>query len=589
MKQLLLLLTPFLGVGLAQSGADTYVTQVFGDADTLDPVQAYDTASGGIIENVYEPLYGYAGDSVTEYEPRLATDYTASEDNLTYTFTLRDGVTFHSGNPFSCKDVEYSYQRALAVNPADSGSWILMEPLTGYYSDATTELGEGATDQEYADFYAAIDGSVECPDGPDGLTVQFNLAQVDPAFFAKSIFYAAYIVDSAWAIQNGMWDGTEATWRDWIGVDLREHYLHTNMSGTGAYRLVNWAVGDRVVAEANPDYWDGAPSIQNVQVQVVEDQAARILAVQQGDADVLNDGYLDRAAIPQVQGSPGVVIYDAATDPDLGWSSVAVNTIAMNQNLTAENNPNIGSGQLDGQGIPADFFSDVDVRKCFAYSFDYEAFVSQVLQGQGTPLTMALPPSYLGYDPELPTYTFDQAAAEEACQAAWGGQVWENGFTLTAAYNTGNSVRQAALEILKSNLEFLNPKFRVNVRGIAWPDFLDQRSQGLVPVSIAAWVPDYADPDNYIHTFYAEGGYYADQSSFANAEITKLDQQARTRVDEAERAELYSQIGNLAYEAAAYVLIPSSVPFITARDNIEGIYFNPMYSGNFLWKDVTKG
>lgn len=589
MKQLLLLLTPLLGVGLAQSGADTYVEQVFGDVDTLDPVQAYDTASGGIIENVYEPLYGYAGDSVTEYEPRLATDYTVSEDNLTYNFTLREGVTFHSGNAFSCKDVEYSYQRALVINPADSGAWILMEPLTGYYSDANTELGEDATDQEYADFYATLDGSVECPDGPDGLTVQFNLAQVDPAFFAKSIFYAANIVDSAWAIENGMWDGTEATWREWIGVDLREHYLHTNMSGTGAYRLVNWAVGDRVVAEANPDYWDGAPPIQNVQIQVVEDQAARILAIQQGDADVLNNGYLDRAAIPQVQGSPGVVIYDAATDPDLGWSSVAVNTIAMNQNLTAENNPNIGSGQLDGQGIPADFFSDVNVRKCFAYSFDYDAFISQVLQGQGIPLTMALPPSYLGYDPEVPTYTFDQAAAEAACQAAWDGQVWENGFTLTAAYNTGNSVRQAALEILKSNLEFLNPKFRVEVRGIAWPDFLDQRSQGLVPVSIAAWVPDYADPDNYIHTFYAEGGYYADQSNFANAEITELDQQARTSVDEAERVELYSQIGNLAYEAAAYVLIPSSVPFITARDNIEGIYLNPMYSGGFLWKDITKG
>jgi peptide/nickel transport system substrate-binding protein len=49
--------------------------------------------------------------------------------------------------------------------------------------------------------------------------VQFNLAQEDPAFFAKTLFYAAAIVDSAWAIENGMWDGTEATWRDWIGVD----------------------------------------------------------------------------------------------------------------------------------------------------------------------------------------------------------------------------------------------------------------------------------------------------------------------------------------------------------------------------------
>ncbi len=586
MKKLAVLIA-VLGVGAAsaQVASDTYVEQTIGDVDTLDPVQAYDTASGQIIENVYENLYGYAGESVTDYEPRLATDYTVSDDNMTFTYTLRDGVTFHSGNAFSCKDVEYSFQRALVVNPADSGSWILMEPLTGYYSDANTELGEGATDQQYADFYATIDGSVECPDGPDGLTVVFNLVQEDPAFFAKTLFYAAAIVDSQWAIDNGAWDGTEATWRDWIGMDLREGYLQTNMSGTGAYKLINWATGDRVVAEANEDYWGGAPAIKNVQVQVVEDQAARILALQQGDADYVS---LDRSGLTQLQGSAGVKVQDAATDPALGWSSVTVNAVFLNQNVTAENNDNVGSGQLDGQGIPADFFTDLNMRQCFAYAFDYDAYISQVLLGQGTKLTMALPPSYLGYDPEVPTYNFDMAAAQQACQAAWDGQVWETGFQLTIAYNTGNTERQAVAEIIKQNLEFLNPKFRINVRNIAWPDYLDLRGQNLLPVSVVGWVPDYADPDNYIHTFYAEGGYYADQSSFVNDEITALDQEARTTFDEARRIELYSQIGNLGYEQAPFVLLPSGVPFLATSESLQGTYINPMYSGNYLWKDLSK-
>lgn len=77
-----------------------------------------------------------------------------------------------------------------------------------------------------------------------------------------------------------MWDGTEATWRDWIGADLREHYLQNHISGTGAYQLVNWQTGNRAIAEAFPDYWGGAPKIQNVQIQVVDDQAARILALE---------------------------------------------------------------------------------------------------------------------------------------------------------------------------------------------------------------------------------------------------------------------------------------------------------------------
>lgn len=194
----------------------------------------------------------------------------------------------------------------------------------------------------------------------------------------------------------------------------------------------------------------------------------------------------------------------------------------------------------------------------------------------------------LGYDPEVPTYSFDMTAAQEACQAAWDGQVWERGFELTIAYNTGSEDRQAVAEILKANLEFLNPKFRINVRNIAWPDYLDQRGQNLLPVSVVGWVPDYADPDNYIYTFYAEDGYYANQSSFSNAEITRLAEEARTTFDEARRVELYSQIGQLGYEAAPFVLLPQGVPFLVTRDNLQGTYINPMYSGSYLWKDLSK-
>lgn len=588
-KAVFLMLVGLGSIGLdrafAQTDPLTYVSQGVGDVDTLDPAQAYDSQSGQIVENVYETLYGYAGESVTEFEPRLATDYTVSDDNLTYTYILRDGVTFHSGNALSCKDVEYSIQRLLVTNPSDSGGWILMEPLTGYYSDATTELGEGATDQDYRGFFATVDGSVECPDGPDGLTVQFNLDHADPAFFVKTLFYAASVIDSQWAIDNGMWDGTEATWREWIGVDLREYYLQSNMSGTGAYRLVNWASGDRTVLEAFGAYWDGAPPIKNVQIQVVEDQAARILAIQQGDADVVG---VERAALGQVLNSPGVRVRDAATDPSLGWTSTLVSAVFLNHDIVTENNPSVGSGQLDGRGIPADFFSDLDVRKCFNYSFDPQAYIDQVLQGQGVPLTMALPPAYLGYDPEVPTYAFDPAAAEEACRAAWDGKVWENGFTVTVAYNTGNQQRQAVAEILKGNLEFLNPKFRVNVRSVAWPDLLDQRAQGLVPVLINAWIPDYADPDNYVHTFYQTDGYYASSSGFSDAQIDEWDAQARSSFDEAERVGLYSQIGRRAYELAPYVLLPQGVPFLVEREELRGSYVNPMYSGSYLLKDLSK-
>ena len=584
MKLLLTLLALNLSLGLAQKQA-LFVVQTTADVNTLDPAQAYDIASGRIIENVYETLYGYKGESVTKFEPRLATAYEVSSDNLTFTFTLRDGVKFHSGNPFSCKDVEYSLERLLVVNPADSGGWILMEPLTGYYGNAAAELGEDASEQQYADFYKTIDDSVTCPDGPDGLTVKFKLAQADPAFFVKMIFYGASIIDKQWAVENGMWDGTEATWRDWIGADLRESYLQNHMSGTGAYQLVNWQTGNRVIAEAHPSYWGGAPSIQNVQVQVVDDQAARILALEQGDADVVG---IERSALGQVEGQPNITIRDAATDPSLDWSSTLVSAVFMNEAVVAKSNPNLGSGKLDGQGIPADFFSDENVRKCINYSFDPQTYIDQVLQGYGQELTMALPPSYLGYDPEVPTYSYDPDKAEAACRAAWDGQVWENGFKFTITYSTGTQAHQTVAEIIKSNLEFLNPKFKVQIRGMAWPDFLDQSLRGLLPVVINGWIPDFADPDNYMHTFYQTDGYYADSVNFSDQQIDAWDKRARSSFDKQERVKLYRQIAERAYTLSTYVLLPQGVPFLVQNAELKGTYVNPMLSGAYLWRKLSK-
>lgn len=583
---MLLVLT--LGVALAQTGSDTFVYQSFGDPDTLDPAQAYDSASGQVVENVYETLFGYEGESVTEYKPLLAESYEASADGLTYTFKLRQGVKFHSGNPFSCKDVEYSIKRALVVNPADSGIGYTFGPaLSGYEANANDALaaedGTAGTDEQYADYWKNIANSVVCV---DDYTAQFNLVQATPAFFAQLLFYGASIIDSEWAKANGQWDGTEATWRDWVGKDLREGFTQNNASGTGAYKLVTWEPGIRVVAEANPDYWGGAPAIKNVILQQVEDEAARIQAIKAGDADEILLG--TRASLPQVEGQPGVKVLDASKDTSLGWTAVAVGAVQMSQNIDMTDNVNVGSGKLDGLGVPADFFSDVHIRKCFNYAFDRDSYIQDVLLGAGNTITMALPPSYLGYDPSVPEYVLDLEKAEEECKQAWNGEVWDKGFYLTISYNTGNVQRQTIAEILKDNLEYLNPNFKVETRGIQWSQFLDERRNHKLPVSTIAWIPDFADPDNFIHTFYSSTGLYAGDNGYKNEQIDELDAQARVSLDPEERKALYSQIGNLAYEDSPYILVPQGTPYLVLNDKLQGAYLNPMYSASFLWKDVSK-
>lgn len=563
----------------AQAPRDTYVYQTFGDPDSLDPAQSYDTASFGIIENIYETLYAYKGDKVDEYEPALATDYTVSGDGLTYTFTLRQGVKFHSGNDFTCNDVAYSLRRALVTNNADSGVVVIAEPLVGTAGNADTALGADATDADYADFFAKIEQAVSCT---DDYTAVLKTVGPDPSFFSKLLFAAASIVDSKWAIENGQWDGTEATWRDWIGVDLHEYYLHDHMSGTGPYQLVEWVPGQRVVAKAFTGYWGGAPSLQNVLVQNVEDQNARILALKSGDADRIALGAL--SALTQIDGLPGVKVYNR--DGELGWASTTVSAVFMQQHV--QGTDNLGSGKLDGNGLPADFFTDVHMRRCANYSFDRDAYIQGALLGYGSTITMALPSSFLGYDPSVPEYTLDLEKAEEECKQAWDGQVWDKGFELNILYNTGNTSRQTVAEILKANLESLNPKFKVNVRGIAWPDFLAQQNANALPFFVLGWAPDYADPDTFMHIFYASTGFFASRVGFKDPQIDALDAQARTDPDPAARAFFYGQIGQLAFDQSPFILIPVARAMITARADLHGVYYNPMLSGYFLWQDVSK-
>ncbi|WP_309570663.1 ABC transporter substrate-binding protein, partial [Deinococcus sp.] len=99
--------------------ASTLVVQESADIPTLDPGTTYDTGSGQIVENLYETLLTYKGNSIRDLAPLLATEWKEEEGGRRYTFTLRDGVKFHTGNPFECKDAEYTFRRNLVTNTAD--------------------------------------------------------------------------------------------------------------------------------------------------------------------------------------------------------------------------------------------------------------------------------------------------------------------------------------------------------------------------------------------------------------------------------------------------------------------------------------
>src|SRR3990170_3932632 len=247
-------------------------------------------------------------------------------------------------------------------------------------------------------------------------------------------------------------------------------------------------------------------------------------------------------------------------------------------------NPLIGSGQLDGNGIPTDFFSDIHVRRGFNYCFDWDTYIADVFQGEAVQSYSVIIPGMLGYDPNGQHYSYDteQCAAELA--QAWGGVLPEVGFRVQVAYNIGNTTRQVVAEILASELSAVNELYRVEVVGLPWPAFLQAQRNRTLPVFISGWLEDIHDPHNCVVP-YLTGTYGRRQSmpEDMQAQLGALIDQAITATDPADREALYFQMNDLVYENAPQILLAVATGRRYEQPYVSGWYYNPIYPGDYYY------
>ena len=556
-----------LGACQAQvKNPDTLVNASYGDWFSFDPAWAYDTSSAEVIENVYERLIGYDGEATDKFVPVLASEVPTvenggiSEDGLTYRFKIREGVKFHKGGDLSAADVVYSVRRLMVMDPVGGPAALLMEPLLGVSSSRDA-------DSELAITWEQIEAAVYEEDG----AAVFKLAKPFAPFLSVLAHTSGSIVDVEWSVEQGEWDGTEATWQDFNNPSQEDSALNAASNGTGPFSLEQYTPSRQVVLARNDNYWREPAALKRVVLQNVTEYSTRRLMLQNGDSDM---AAVDRQYIPEVQQTQGVKIMD-----DL--PTLQINAIFLNQNINPSANSYIGSGKLDGQGIPPDFFADPDVRKAFAYSFDYQTYIKDVDLGKAKQPSGAIPEPLIGYDPEILHYTYDPEKAEEHFQAAWDGQVWEQGFKLSLLYNEGNTARKTALEMLERSLESLNPKFQVETRGIQWASYLQQQNDMKLPAYMLGWVADYADPHNFAHPFYFSQGNYPSQTGYNNPEMDRLINEAVVELDPEARKGLYRQIQELGYQDAPSILVNQPVGAAVMRDWVKGYYYNPMITNDY--------
>ena len=119
-----------------------------------------------------------------------------------------------------------------------------------------------------------------------------------------------------------------------------------------------------------------------------------------------------------------------------------------------------------------------------------------------------------------------------------GADNWlDKGFKMELYYNAGNDARKTSCEILKTNLESLNPgKIEITVTPLEWSAYLQYREEGRMPAMFLGWAPDYADPDDYVQPFYLSGGTYASMIGYENTTLDRMIGEAAAEIDEETRA-----------------------------------------------------
>lgn len=561
---ILIALSVLLGMaiaGLAQEvkNPDTLIIADYGTVNSLDPAYAYDTASGSRIMNIYEPLIFFDGEKTGEFVPMLATRVPSvdngllSVDGMTYIFPIREGVKFHNGEMLTPEDVEYTFERAMVQDRSGGPIWMFFEPLLGI---GGSRDGEGEISIDFAD----IDNAVEVV----GDSVVFHLASPYPPFLGILANSWGGIVNKKFVVENGGWDGTADTWQDFNGPAPGEEILHKITCGTGPFELERWDPAVETVLIRNDDYWREPAKLKRVVFKYIEEWTTRKLMFLAGDVDVVQ---VDTQYIQEMEGIEGIRIYK-----DL--PGLVVGAAFYNFEINPEGNTDIGSGQLDGQGIPPDFFSDKDIRLAFSYSFDWTVFLRDVYFNEASqpssPIINGLP--YI--NPEQPVYSRDRAKAEEHFKKAWGGKVWENGFKFTILYNTGNAQRRTASHIFEDNVEALNPKFRIEVRPVEWATYLDELTANKLTLFILGWGADYPDPHNFVHPFMHTDGSFSAFQSYSNPEVDALIAEGIATVDPAKRQEIYYQLQALYYEDVPSIGLYQPLERRYERDWVKGWYYN---------------
>jgi len=489
------------------------------DVSTLDPAIGYDWQNWSMIKSLFNGLMDYAP-GTTELVPDLAESYEVSGDGLTYTFKLRRGVKFHNGRKLTAADIKYSLERT--VNPETQS------PGAGFFD---TIVGFDAMTAGEAD---SLDG-IEVVDDH---TVRIRLSRPDAPFLHKLALNFAFAVPKEAVDEHGQDFGTHPV-------------------GTGAFRLEEWALGQRVIFTRNDDYYrPGLPNLDRIVFEIGQEPTVALLRLQRGEVDILGDG-IPPARFVQV-----------------------INDSQWQDNIKVGGQLHTGYVTMNVRMKP---FDDVRVRRAVNMAIDKERIV-QIINGRAEVANQPLPPAMPGYAEDYDGYPLDRDQARALlAEAGYGDGVETEIYVMNVDPNPriAQAIQQDLAEIgIEAEIKSLAQSTVIAAGG--QPDQAPMIWSGGM-----AWIADFPDPSNFYGPILGCGGAVPGGWNWAwycNEDVERMAERADAMSDPAdaeERIALWRDIFLKIMEDAPWAPIFNENRYTMHADTIDGpapeIFVDPVH------------
>ena len=505
--------TLLTGVATAQDEKVLIIGETF-NIDFMDPGRSFSFTPFQIFLGIYQTLLKFPNDGISPLEFDIATGYEISDDGLTYTFTLRDDITFSDGSALTSDDVAFSLMR--------------FKHLKGYGSSLATSLSS--------------------VDTPDDHTAVVNLVQPDPAFLNKLTFGGMSILNADVVREVG---GTDA--EDAAEVDDLESWFQSNSAGSGPYILYRYEPEIVVEMTRNENYWgDNQPYFDRIIMTNIPEVSARKIALEAGDIHIARE--LLPANVTELEGVQGITTVQTA--------SVQMNYLAMNRD------PEIG-GPL----------ADERVNNAVRYALDYEGLKQLNSESAFTPGSLIPVGLETAWSPEQ-AVSQDQARARELLAEAG----YPDGFEATLTYWDG-SVGGVEFGVMAQKVAADLAEIGIDLTLVPtdFSNWIDPYRAGELQFTVALWLPDFADPANYLSFLPAYEGSLnvSDRVNWteANADpmVLELRNAADVESDPMKRAELYDQIQQFWLERGPWVPYLQSTQQAAHVTGLQGTVMHPFW------------